>query len=200
MFSPEFIIALVIAITIHEFSHAWMATMLGDPTARMQGRVSLNPLKHLDPIGTLLLFLVGIGWGKPVPFNPRYLKHPRRDSALIALAGPLSNLVVILILSIPFKMLVDIAGPGSFAVGLILATIQLNMILMLFNLLPIPPLDGSKIVFSMLPPKFYPFLARNRNIGYGILIALLLSPQLLGIDLLGSVLWPVYDFVWELIF
>ena len=199
MFDIYFILALIIAVTIHEFSHAWVATILGDPTPRGQGRLTLNPLRHLDPVGTILLFIAGIGWGRPVIFDPRYLKHPVRDSALIALAGPLSNLVVVFILAIPFRLLSQTAAPDAFSIQLMLAVINLNLILMLFNLLPVPPLDGSKVVFSLLPRKLYPLLFRYRNYGYGVLLILLLSPSLFGVNIIGSLFGPVMLWMWNVI-
>lgn len=199
MFNIYFIIALVVAVTVHEFAHAWMATFLGDPTARMQGRLSLNPLKHLDPVGTIMLFMAGIGWGKPVPYDPRHLKKPLRDGALIALAGPLSNLLVVFVLAVPFRMLISFADPYSFSITLLETVITLNLVLMIFNLMPIPPLDGSKVVFSILPPRFHPILYRYRNYGYGVLILVLLSPHLFGISVLGRVISPVVETVWQVI-
>lgn len=199
MFNIYFIIALVIAVTVHEFSHAWMATMLGDPTPKMHGRVSLNPLKHLDPLGTLMLFIAHIGWGRPVPYDPRNLKNPRRDSALIALAGPLSNLIVVLLLIFPFRALVTITHEYSFSIRLLESVISLNLVLMIFNLLPVPPLDGSKIIFSVLPPTFYPMLYRYKNYGYGLLVVLLLSPQIFGFSILGKIISPVVKTFWDIV-
>lgn len=199
MFDPFFIIALVAAVTIHEFSHAWMATILGDPTARLQGRVTLNPFKHLDPIGTILLFVAGIGWGKPVPFDIRYLKYPRRDSALIAIAGPTSNLIIAILCAPALRYLLEYGTPGSWPIQFLTAMVSLNLVLMLFNLLPLPPLDGSKIVFSLFPVKTYPLLFQYRNAGYGILIILLLSPMLLHINILGTILQTPLQFLWGLL-
>lgn len=138
---------LVIAITIHEFAHAWTADKLGDPTARLQGRVTLNPLAHLDPIGTLALFLFRFGWGKPVAFDPYNLKNPLRDTALIALAGPVSNIVLATTLALISRLL-----PVPELVSLaIIPTIYINIVLAIFNLVPIYPLDGSKILLALLP-------------------------------------------------
>jgi Zn-dependent protease len=199
MINIYFIIALVVAVTVHEFSHAWMATFLGDPTARMQGRLSLNPLKHLDPVGTIMLFIAGIGWGRPVPYDPRHLKKPLRDSALIALAGPLSNLLVVFVLAVPFRMLASFADPNSFSIILLQTVITLNLVLMIFNLIPIPPLDGSKVIFSILPRRFYPLLYQYKNYGYGVLILVLLSPRLFGFSILGRIISPVVETVWRVI-
>jgi len=139
-------LSLIIAVTIHEFSHAFMADHLGDPTARSQGRLTLNPLKHLDPLGTLSLFLIGFGWGKPVEFDPFNLKRPRSDAALISIAGPVSNLLLATALAIIGR---NFLGPNL--VTFIIPLIYLNVILAIFNLVPIGPLDGQKILFALLP-------------------------------------------------
>lgn len=149
-------IAFVVLIAVHEYAHAWMANRLGDPTARYEGRLTLNPLAHLDFMGTLLpvmLIMVNagfvFGWGKPVPFNPSNFKNPRRDSALVALAGPVANLIVAFICSFPIRYLGD---PLFSLFGTIF---ELSIILMVFNLLPIPPLDGSKIIGFFIPDKYH---------------------------------------------
>jgi Zn-dependent protease len=148
------IISLLIAITIHEASHAYIAFILGDPTSKMQGRVSLNPKKHLDPIGTFMILLTfisgfGIGWGKPVPVNPYNFKDYKKGEALVSLAGPMSNFVMALlsslILRIPFIILPNLL------IEFLYVFIMLNIGLMCFNLIPIPPLDGSKILFCFYP-------------------------------------------------
>ncbi len=141
------LISLTVAITIHEFAHAFTADKLGDPTPRSQGRLSLNPLRHLDPIGTLMIIFVRFGWGKPVPIDPYNLKNPRRDELLIALSGPTSNLILAAIFSLIFRLIMPIGILQYFFSILIF----INIALALFNLLPIPPLDGSKILFNLLP-------------------------------------------------
>ena len=151
-----FIVAILLAITVHEFSHAWVANYLGDPTAKKAGRVTLNPLAHLDPLGTIALILVRFGWGKPVPINPNNFKNPRLGSALTALAGPISNLLFANVVAIIIK--VSNLPLGS-TMGVFLSyVIWFNLVLMVFNLLPIPPLDGSKffaLIFPVLDnPKF----------------------------------------------
>lgn len=145
------IISLVIALTIHEFSHAWMADRLGDPTPKLQGRLTLNPIRHLDPIGTLLLFIAGFGWGKPVEFDPYNLKQPQRDTTLIALAGPASNLLLATILAILLRT-IGTAMP-SFLIATLIFTIFMNITLAIFNLIPIHPLDGGKVLIGVLPPE-----------------------------------------------
>jgi Zn-dependent protease len=143
------LVALVIVITIHEFSHAWVANYFGDPTPKVNGRVSLNPLKHLDPIGTLMMFLVQLGWGKPVPVNPNYFQNPKRDEALTALAGPASNLVLALLIAIPLRYFGEMMNPDIRFFLVIL--MDISIILFAFNMLPFPPLDGSKFLGWFIP-------------------------------------------------
>lgn len=152
------IIALVTAISIHEFSHAFMADRLGDPTPRLQGRLTLNPLAHLDPMGTLLLLIARFGWGKPVVFDPFNLRNPRRDAALISLAGPVSNILLAGLLSLILRVLLYTSVPSNVFLyvlfGLIQPAIVMNVILAIFNLVPIHPLDGFKIVGGILPEEY----------------------------------------------
>ena len=202
-----FAIALILAVTIHEFCHAWMATYLGDPTARYLGRLTLNPLAHMDPLGTLMLLLAGFGWGKPVPFTMAHLKNPRLDAALIALAGPLSNLVVALIFAVPYRYLffhsIDIVSAGGvtmFFFQLIKTIIELNLVLMVFNLLPIPPLDGSKIFSLLIPGDYIGKLYKYRTYGYGLLLLIVFSDRLFGVSVLGDfVLYPLVNKFWDLV-
>lgn len=147
------IIALIFAVTIHEFSHAAAANHLGDPTAKYQGRMTLNPIAHLDPMGTVMLLLIGFGWGKPVPVNPYNLYHPKRDSALVSLAGPGSNILAAIAISLPYKYLT--LNGGSPELSHFLRTVfDLNLILAIFNFIPLPPLDGSKMVGVFVPARY----------------------------------------------
>lgn len=138
--NPLLIIGLVIAITIHEYAHALAADKLGDPTPRANGRLTLNPLRHLDPLGTIILIFANFGWGKPVPIDPYNFRQPRRDEIIVSLAGPISNFILAIILS---KLAIFVPLFYYFAV--------INLYLGIFNLLPIPPLDGSKIFLNILP-------------------------------------------------
>lgn len=162
--------ALVAALTIHEFAHAWAADKLGDPTPRLQGRLTVNPKSHLDPLGTLLLLVAGFGWGKPVEFDIFNLRHPRRDSALIALAGPASNLLLAVALSF---ILNTLPLPGLFQ-ELFVYTIHICLVLAIFNLIPIHPLDGGKILIGFLPKETaYEWDALLHKYGFIILMLLI---------------------------
>src|SRR3989338_750736 len=150
----DFIIALVLAITVHEFSHAWTANYFGDPTARYRGRMTLNPLAHLDVMGTDMLFLIGLGWGKPVPVNPANLRDLKRDSALVSLAGSASNILTAMVIALPYKYLMTHGGAEGFTT-LLRTVFDLNIILALFNFIPLPPLDGSKMIGVFVPHHKY---------------------------------------------
>jgi Zn-dependent protease len=165
--------AVVIVITIHEFAHAWAADRLGDETPRYQGRLTLNPLEHLDPAGTLLLVFTGYGWGKPVEFNPFALDDIRRGTTLVALAGPASNLILAALLAAVFRFLPPalLIGPGGF---FLLTLVQFNVILAVFNLIPINPLDGFKVVGGFLPPDLADQWTAFGHYGIIILVVLLL--------------------------
>jgi Zn-dependent protease len=142
-------VALVVSISIHEFAHAFVANKLGDSTAKNLGRLTLNPKAHLDPVGTLLLLIVGFGWGKPVPFDPRLLKNPKRDAAIISFAGPASNLLLAVILSLIFHTV----GLGWLFGIFVQLVVQYNLVLAVFNLIPVHPLDGFKVVNGLLPQE-----------------------------------------------
>lgn len=162
-------LAVLIVLTIHEFSHAFAAYKLGDPTAQSLGRLTLNPIKHLDPVGAMCLVFFRFGWAKPVPINARYFKKPRFHFALTALAGPLSNLIVAffttflcLLVQAFFTKTIPISIEREFLVALINNVLkflvifqQINIGIALFNLIPVPPLDGSRIFLTFLPPKAY---------------------------------------------
>jgi len=189
------LIALLIAITIHEFSHALAADHLGDPTARLSGRLKLNPLVHLDLAGLLFLFFFGFGWGKPVPFDPFNLKNPRRDAALISLAGPLSNLTLAIVLALILRLLILIKTPILTTLGFLIFTplISMNLILGLFNLIPIHPLDGFKILGGFLPKeqaKEWYQLER-----YGFIFLLMLIFPLGNKSMLDAFIRPVFSFL-----
>lgn len=150
-----FVVLLFLTIAVHEYAHAKTADYLGDPTPRLSGRLTLNPLVHLDPYGLLFLFFVGFGWGRPVPIDPFNLKNPRRDSALISLAGPLSNFILALISSLLLRLFnyFDLSIISTIGLLILPSFIFINLILGFFNLLPFSPLDGFKIVSGFLPEK-----------------------------------------------
>ncbi len=177
-------VALLGAISIHEFSHALVADRLGDPTPRIQGRVTLDPRAHIDLTGILFLFVFGFGWGRPVQFDPFNLEHPRRDAALISVAGPISNLIIAVICSLIYT---------ATSFSLLLPFITLNVILAVFNLLPIHPLDGFKIVGGLLSEeKAREWYQLER---YGILFLILLILPMGGGSMLSKIITPVMQFV-----
>ena len=172
----EFVILaglLVMALSVHEFSHAAVADRLGDPTARLSGRVTLNPLAHLDPLGAILILIAGFGWGKPVMFDPFNLKHPQRDSALIALAGPCANLIMAILSSLLLRFFSFSPFPFfAFLYEIFSLFLYLNISLGVFNLIPVGPLDGFKVVAGLLPKKYYAdWMSLER---YGLIFLLLL--------------------------
>ena len=175
---------LLLSLTIHEAAHAWTADKLGDPTARALGRVSLNPLVHIDWIGTVLLPLLAafsrlplIGWAKPVPVMIRNLRHPRRDFMIVAAAGPISNLlqafVASAILRIVWTPTVD--GELGVAATVLFLAVQINLLLAFFNLIPVPPLDGGNVMLGLLPPRLAAGYAQLRQYGFIVLYALMLT-------------------------
>ncbi|MCR4263571.1 MAG: site-2 protease family protein [Candidatus Roizmanbacteria bacterium] len=183
------VVALLSAITIHEFAHAWVADRLGDPTPKLMGRVTLNPLAHLDPIGTIALLLIGFGWGKPVQFDPYNLENPRRDSALVALAGPASNVVLIALLTLLYRI---------FDLPILIPFIGYNVVLALFNLIPIHPLDGFKIVGGILPEDQSEDWYRLERYGMYLLLIILL-PIFNGQSLVSQILGPLLDIITTLL-
>lgn len=164
---------LLFSLTFHEFSHAWVALKLGDPTAAAAGRISMNPLRHLDPIGTVAIFLFGFGWAKPVPINPYYLKSQARDFAITAVAGPAANLVAALGFGLIFRLL-SAAHISGFLLVLADLGVYINLALAAFNAIPIPPLDGSRVVYYLLPRNLAANYIRLEPFGMWIVIGLLL--------------------------
>jgi Zn-dependent protease len=169
---------LLISLTIHEAAHAWTADRLGDRTARMLGRVSLNPLVHIDPIGTVLLPLIAavshlpvIGWAKPVPVNTRNLGHPRRDFMIVAAAGPISNLLQAVVAAALLRMVTD----GGAVFDVLFLAIQINLLLAFFNLIPVPPLDGGNVLLGLLPPRVAARYSQLRQYGFLVLYAMMFT-------------------------
>ena len=175
-------ISLIISISIHEFAHAFIASKLGDPTAKLLGRVTLNPLAHLDPLGTFLLLFAGFGWGKPVPFNPIYLKNPKRDAAIISFAGPASNFLLAILVSIVIHLTPQTGLPAQTGLGLFTLIHYLlymiafyNLVLGFFNLIPIHPLDGFKVVNGFLPHELSIQWMQMAPYGIWILLVLIMT-------------------------
>jgi len=204
-----FLLSLLIAIDVHEFAHAWMANELGDPTARYQGRLSLNPLVHLDPMGTIMMLFslfsgFGIGWGKPVPVDPRYLrKGPRVGMGMVAAAGPVSNLILAAIAAVPIRLALSL--PWSL-LNLLAILISVNISIALFNLLPLPPLDGASILRGILSTirarwayQVSDALDRMQVQGPIIFLLLIVVDQVLPISILGLILGTPYRLLFRLI-
>jgi len=182
--------AILFGLTIHEFSHGYVAWRLGDPTAKMMGRLTLNPLKHLDPIGTLALFIFRFGWAKPVPIDPTYFRHPTRDFALSALAGPAANFLTAAVAGGIVRLL-TLVGIGGFWWMLANYFVLFNLILCFFNLIPIPPLDGSRLLYHWLPPAWAERYARLERYGFIILMGVILLGSLTGISIFNLYLTPL---------
>lgn len=200
LFSNPFIfilsaLAFVVAITIHEYAHAKAADMLGDPTPRLQGRVTLDPRAHLDLYGTIFLLLIGFGWGRPVQFDPFNLENERRDAAIISIAGPASNVVIALLSSAIIYLFTLFQIDIPFIIGSILIVmIQINFLLAVFNLIPIHPLDGFKIVGGLLSEKQAREWYTLERYGFLFLIALIL-PFNNGQSMLQTIINPVLTFL-----
>ncbi|HPE95922.1 MAG TPA: site-2 protease family protein [Bacillota bacterium] len=209
---------ILISLSLHEYAHGYTAWKCGDDTAKSLGRLSINPLKHLDPIGFGCLLLFGFGWAKPVPINTRYFRNPRRDIRLVSLAGPLTNCALALMSHFVYRIVIQLASPAaasyqmlsyynllqlneldmlSLPVTLLLIFLSqmvfTNVVLFIFNLIPIPPLDGSKILISILPQKAAYFFLRNERVISLVLYALLLLGLLSG-PLSTAVYYIVYGF------
>ncbi|MEE4261358.1 MAG: site-2 protease family protein [Desulfobacteraceae bacterium] len=197
---------ILIALTFHEFAHAYAAYRYGDDTAKQLGRLSLNPLRHLDPLGTIMIFLVHFGWAKPVPVNPYRLKNPRKDMLWISAAGPLANIILALASGLMLRFLLAIKGtPDAHAgtamelfVFMVIMSLQINLALAIFNILPIAPLDGSKILSGLLPVGFAKFMGVLERYGPFFLIGLIIIGRVTDVPILGSLIWPFVDFLSKL--
>lgn len=177
---------LLVAIIFHEFAHGMAAYALGDNTAKDAGRLTLNPIKHLDPIGFMSMLIFRFGWAKPVPINPFNFKNRKRDTLLVSLAGPASNFILAILIVLIFKLEI-ITNYVVFQMFFIM--LQYNIMLGIFNLLPFPPLDGSKILASMLPDKVEYYFYKYEKYFYFVLIALIFT------DTIGKILSPLITFV-----
>jgi Zn-dependent protease len=195
----KFLPGIILGLTVHEFSHAYVAHLCGDSTSKDQGRITLNPLKHIDPLGFIMLLVAGFGWAKPVQFSEQNLRNPRTDVIKIAIAGPLSNAIIAMVLSVLFSMLVSFVPVYSnqsvrLSYEIIHYAIYINWGLFVFNLIPLPPLDGSHLLFHQL--KKFPGLHTGLyKYGSMILFGLLIATTLTKINFLP--IWPVIQFLGE---
>jgi Zn-dependent protease len=176
---PYVVITLIVAFSVHEFAHAWVAFKFGDHTAKNQGRLTLNPVKHLDPFGTLLIFLIGFGWAKPVPVNRFFFKNPRLAGILVSIAGPLSNLLLSIL---GFVLLYGLVATGavetltSYVFEFLNIFLYLNVALFVFNLLPFPPLDGYRIIEDLVPVNVRAKMTQYEQYGALIFLILVITP------------------------
>jgi len=186
--APPFLFAL----TFHELAHGYVAWRLGDPTAKDEGRLTMNPLKHLDPLGVLAFIIMKIGWAKPVPVNPMYFKNPRQGMLLVALAGPGANVVLAVISAILVKLLISVQILPFFILqpiaGMLVASVWINIMLAVFNCLPIPPLDGSKVLLGVLPADMARSYEKLEPFGFILLLILFY------LGLISKVIMPIIRF------
>jgi Zn-dependent protease len=195
----KFLPGIILGLTIHEFSHAYVAQKCGDSTSKDQGRVTLNPFKHIDPLGFVMLLVAGFGWAKPVEFNEQNLRNPKTDVLKIAIAGPVSNALLAMLLSLIFTLVynslpVDYYGGRALIKEIFLYAIYINWGLFIFNLIPLPPLDGSHLVFNYF--KKYPdFYTKLYKYGAMVLFGLLIGTAVLKVNLLP--VWPLIEFLGE---
>jgi Zn-dependent protease len=197
-----FAIAILYALTVHEFFHAWTANKLGDPTAKEQGRLTLNPIAHLDPVGTICFIFAHFGWGKPVPVNPDYFKNPRRDDVLVSAAGPISNFVSAFFFGIIFQVTYKYGGDSSQFINdirnLLLTIIQINLVLAIFNFIPLYPLDGSHILKGLLPRHMLPKYEVICRYSPFILLGLILVGNVAHVPILSYIILPPMIFFFRI--
>lgn len=195
------IFPILYALTVHEFSHGYVAYRLGDDTAKRAGRLTLNPLKHLDPLGTIMLFIAHIGWARPVPINPYNFKNIKKDTAYVALAGPAANFISAIIFSLIFNFFNShtLASSQNIFMVIIFYTIFINIALGLFNLIPFPPLDGSRILGAFLSDEAYFRYQRFERKGVLILVIIIIGGNLLGIHIISGVIMPPIRFFMRLL-
>jgi Zn-dependent protease len=189
---------ILMALTFHEFAHGYVAFRLGDPTAKSLGRLTLNPLKHLDPLGTIAFFIIKFGWAKPVPVNPAYFKNPKKDMLWVALAGPATNFILAIVSAVSVKGLWFLASKLPYSTlaeailvplnAMLIASVWINLVLCIFNFLPIPPLDGSRILTGLLPIRMATSYMKYERYGFILVLVLAFS------GVLSKVIMPLISF------
>ena len=186
--------ALVFSLSFHEFAHAWMAYRLGDSTAARMGRLTLNPMSHLDPIGSLALLLMGFGWAKPVPVDPGYLKNPRQDMVKVAAAGPISNIILAIIAAFVLRLLFDTDLLSNSVKTFFIIFMQINITLAVFNLLPVSPLDGSQILSPFLEKQFGPDIVWKMQVyGPRVLFIIIIISMVTDIHIFSFIITPIFN-------
>lgn len=200
VFIATFLPALLFSLTFHEAAHAWMSNRLGDPTARLLGRRSLNPIVHLDLFGTMMLFLSGFrfGWAKPVPVDPRNFHDPRRGMVLTAAAGPASNILLAIICGIAIRLILSAGVPDGMTrafSAVIAQSLITNVGLAVFNMIPLPPLDGSRILVGVSPPEWGRSMYYLERYGPIILMAVIFLGMFSGVSILGRILVPIMSVI-----
>ena len=186
--------ALVFSLSFHEFAHAWMAHRLGDSTAARMGRLTLNPISHLDPVGSIALLLMGFGWAKPVPVDSRYLKNPKEDMVKVAAAGPISNIVLAIVAALVLRLLFSTDLLTNSIKTFFIIFMQINITLAVFNLLPVSPLDGSQILSPFLEKKFGPEIVWKMQLyGPRILFFIILFSMLTDIHIFSFIINPIFN-------
>ena len=196
---PEIIIllipALVFSLSFHEFAHAWMAYRLGDNTAARLGRLTLNPISHLDPIGSLALLLMGFGWAKPVPVDPRYLENPKKDMVKVAAAGPISNIILAIVAALVLRLLFSTDLLTNNIKTFFIIFMQINITLAVFNLLPVSPLDGSQILTPFLEKHFsFDLVWKMQVYGPRVLFFVIIFSMITDIHIFSFIINPIFNF------
>ena len=198
---------LLISLTIHEFSHGYVAYLLGDDTAKRAGRLTLNPISHIDPLGLIMLFIARIGWAKPVPINPYNFQNYKKDTAITAAAGPAANFLLAIVLALVFNfikrvnpdIMYNASSFSQFMLSMLLYAILINLALGIFNLIPIPPMDGSKILGGFLSDDAYAKYTAKERKGAQILMIVLIASYVFRLNLIGAIIMPPLNFFLKLL-
>ena len=193
------VIGLIIGFSLHEWGHAWAAYQLGDTTAYRQGRLTLNPRAHIEPMGLILALLAGFGWAKPVPVNPfAFYPNEKRGIVLVSLAGPVMNIIVALVISVPLRLMVGAGADSGFFFSVVKTVIYFNLFLCFFNLIPLSPLDGYKIAVGTLPREYSAwFVKYERETNFALMLIILIG-AMGGLSPLGAILSPPVNFLFDL--